>query len=404
MSDHHAKAIFTADDSSMSAVMDRMGKKLEHLEHSFHGFHHVAEKALELTGVALLLEHGFEAFHEVLEKGHGLEVLSAKTGASISDLVVLEAMFRRVGGGAEDAEKLIGKMQKSLAEGTGNHLLAQMGLDPEQLRKMNAVEAFEKIGKALMQIPNAGDRAAASMELLGKSGRSALAIFAMGHVDEMLANARQQAEIYDRSAGTFSLVHEKMSGIPDRLNTSWLILADRIAETLMPLLDQVNAALDRMNGSGGPVQAAAGVGGYLLSQLSDPNGDALGEAFNLLYTGADNFVTRLFGGDEAVDPLGFGERAAAWQKAQEEQAEAAKHHGGHGEGDDSFFDFGKGAMGNLTALGAVGGNWGGGAVDPWLDEARTHTRLLETIAANTGHGHAPAAEGHGAPHTPAYAH
>ena len=54
---NHAKAIFEADDSKMQSVMDGMDKKLEHLEHRFHRFGEVAEKALELTGITLLLEH-----------------------------------------------------------------------------------------------------------------------------------------------------------------------------------------------------------------------------------------------------------------------------------------------------------------------------------------------------------
>ncbi len=402
-----AKAIFDADDSRMDAVMTRMDKKLQRLESTFHKFGNVAEKALAMAGATWVAAKGWEAFNEVLEKGHHLENLSAMTGAAVGDLYVLEKMFKKAGGSAEDAGDLIGHMQKTLAAGSAGNILEQMGLDPEHLRHAAAPEAFLEIGEAIRKIPNAADRAAVSMEVFGKKGRETLAIFADGHAVEMFENSRQSADIYERSAGVFSEIHERMAAVAGRLDTSWLILADRLSAVVLPLLDKVTNALAKWNQNGFVAAAGDTAAVYGEAALQGRLGELAGASLDKQATDIlPNWINKIFDHVPFMDTQ--AEKTAKFDKIfdslygdlKERDAKQREQFKG-GTDDGSLFDFSGAANAGITTLGRIGGNWGGGGGgDPLIDEARAHTRILQTISdklpdAKGGGNYSSAASGGG---------
>ena len=192
-----------------------------------------------------------ETFKGVLEMGGKLNDLSDQTGIAAGKLVVLQRAFGNTGLEADDLGKLVNKMQKFI-EGAGDagsasaDKLAKIGLTTEQLKAMSPDEQFQTIGKAIAAISDPTEKAAASMEIFGKSGGKTLALF--NHLDEEMANAKLEvgsfAKVMDGSAGSFDNIDDSLKEIGNKtLEFAAGIMADAMPalKTLTEYLKNVDA-------------------------------------------------------------------------------------------------------------------------------------------------------------------
>ena len=162
------------------------------------------------------LAHGVEA---VLEVGASLSRLSARTGATSRELVVIGEVFRQAGMDAGGVGPALNKMQKALTgvnergEPT-NKTFAKLGLNMEALQKAGPVQAFQMIGKAINGLESPAQKAAAAMAIFGRSGGELLTVF--NNSDAFTAAAQTlggQADILGKNADAFREVAEKFGSI-----------------------------------------------------------------------------------------------------------------------------------------------------------------------------------------------
>jgi len=124
--------------------------------------------------------------------GSALADMSARTGVAGSALAELGFAAEQTGASLEDVESGIRKMQKTLeaAKEPGSEAakaIKELGLSLDELKNLSPDKQLQAIGEKLSLIEDPGERAAKTMELLGKSGTKLTPMLAN------LANLRAEA-------------------------------------------------------------------------------------------------------------------------------------------------------------------------------------------------------------------
>ncbi len=159
------------------------------------------------------------AFRSSLDLGSELTHLSAETGVTVSDLLVLRQAFQDCGVPASALSTSVAYMNRALSgvSETGQRtegVFAALGLDLGALRKMSPADAFETIGRAIGSLGNAADRSAAAVAIFGRSGSALNRVFsnpnairqardALGSMPAIMSLNASTAEAWQTSMGRF---------------------------------------------------------------------------------------------------------------------------------------------------------------------------------------------------------
>jgi hypothetical protein len=135
-----------------------------------------------LAAAGAVLVTQFAQVKAALDLGGHLSDISANTGQSISDLVVLRQAYANAGAGAESVAPSLALLAKALTgvneEGKPTtDVFENIGVSIQSLRAMSAIEQLTTLGAAIRAMPNPSDRARAAMDLFGRSGSKMLALF-----------------------------------------------------------------------------------------------------------------------------------------------------------------------------------------------------------------------------------
>jgi len=194
--------------------------------------------AAALAGTALGLKNAFDLGGELTD-------LSAQIGSSAGKAQILRQAFENAGLGADGVQMSVNKMQKALAEAAGggqsSGAFKELGLDVAALMAMDPADAFRAVGDAVTKIDDPSKRAAASMEIFGKSGGKLLSLFgdsgALAFAAEQLGS---QSEILDKSAGDFDRASDILGGAFRKVQGFFVGMGSKLVDALMPVLDQFN--------------------------------------------------------------------------------------------------------------------------------------------------------------------
>ena len=181
--------------------------------------------------------------------GDQLDKMSARTGMSVESLSELGYAAQLSGAGLEDVETGVRNMQRTIAGAAAGsesaaEALAAVGLSAEQLMALSPDQQFMVIGKRLNEIRDPAQRAAAAMEVFGRSGTTLLPMM------EGLAEARAEAKRLGvvmstedaRAAATFN----------DALARMWASLRSlmvTVGAALSPLLTEIADKIVSLVGS-----------------------------------------------------------------------------------------------------------------------------------------------------------
>jgi hypothetical protein len=178
-----------------------------------------------------------------LDLGGALSDLSTRTGVAAGELRILQEAFARNGLSAEKVGPSINKMQRALVEagdGTGPAAEAfkMLGISVDGLRGMDASSQFSAIGQAINSIPDPAGRAAAAMQIFGKSGGEMLTLFAnSGAMNEAARSVGDQADILTRNANLFDQASDILGSVATKMQGFFVGVADTLVPALMPLLE-----------------------------------------------------------------------------------------------------------------------------------------------------------------------
>ena len=117
------------------------------------------------------------AFRGIVDQLDALNDAADATGSSIENISGLEDVAKRTGGSLEDVTSILVKFNGVLKEADGKNGVSQalkaIGLDANDLRKMDPAEALQKTAEALAGYADDGNKARLVQVLLGKSVKEA---------------------------------------------------------------------------------------------------------------------------------------------------------------------------------------------------------------------------------------
>ncbi len=151
--------------------------------------------------------------------------MSARTGASVEALSELGYAAEMSGADLETLETGLRKMQKTIGEAasgskSAEDALAGLGLTLADLKDLSPEDQFVRVSAALAGIENPTQRAAAAMEVFGRSGTRLLPMMADGveGLDAMRRKARELGLVMSREDAAAA------DALGDTLDSLWKVL------------------------------------------------------------------------------------------------------------------------------------------------------------------------------------
>jgi hypothetical protein len=290
------RAVFTASSSGLTSgvnsAVGAMGKMQASVDRLRGGMSMLtAINAAQLfgsvassvsNGVSSLVRYG-QAQAEVID---GQSKLAARLGMTYGEFSGLALAGDLAGVSAETVAKAATKADIAFAKAAGGSKTAQaafsnLGLSMDDLGQMSAADRFSAISEAIAGLPTEAQRAAAAVQVFGKSGVDLLPMFAGGA--EGIRQAREQAEKFGLALTTaqgqdveamndsITLAAKAMEGIVNQVVAYLSPAVQAVADTFTGMIESAGGAnLGKMIGDGimQAVRFMATIGDWLIGQFS----------------------------------------------------------------------------------------------------------------------------------------
>lgn len=185
----------------------------------------------------------FAAAKSFANAGDGLDEMSARTGASVESLSALLYVMKLNGASADDMEKGIRNMQRTLvAAGAGSgeavgHLRA-LGLTFAELQGLAPDEQLKVIADRFGGLADEGQRTAVAMGLFGKAGTTLIPTLDLGArgIDALMQKARDLGLVM---SGPEAKAASEFNDSLDTLQGSAMGLVRTLGSALVPVFQSV---------------------------------------------------------------------------------------------------------------------------------------------------------------------
>ena len=360
-------AVFTASTSGLTAGVKAAGSSFRGLQSDTKGlesamrtlvainatqlFASVASSAL--SSVRSLVSFG-QAQAEVVDNA---SKLAARLGMTYGEFAGLSLAADLAGVSMDTIGAASQKAEIAFAKAAGGSKIATaafagLGLSVEQLNGMSAADRFDAIASAIAALPTEAQRAAAAVQIFGKSGSQLLPLFAGGA--EGIAAARAEAERLgltltnaqgqnvEAMNDSFTMVAKSIQGVVQQVVAYLAPAITAISEQFTTLVGDIGGAnIGQAIGAGilAGARFLAGIGDYLianfgstfsyLSQVGQQWG-AVGDLMNR----TASFLSGVFNGAQA----GLGMIILGFSGAFEGLATIAKEIGSYLGFDTSTLD------------------------------------------------------------------
>ena len=197
--------------------------------------------------------------------------MSARTGQSVRDLVVLERAYKNAGLSSEALAQSVGLLQRALngrneEGGKTGEVFKKLGLSVETLKRQDFASQLQSISTAISRLPSPVERTAAAMGLFGRSGAQMLQVLGDGNaLRQAESEAGRLADKLQRNAERFDAIGDRLSIVKTRMDEMWLTAAER----LIPALERASSLLNGMNLSvvGAVLPEAMSIGGTIAAAV-----------------------------------------------------------------------------------------------------------------------------------------
>lgn len=191
-----------------------------------------------------------QGFRDALDLGGKLSDLSAQTGESAGNLLLLQRAFDNTGSTAENVGPALAKLNKSIfgADEESQKAVAafgRMGIAMDEMKGKTPTEQLALVASGIQSIEDPAARAATAMDVFGKSGYQLLPL--LTNFSAEMADARDtvgsMAEIMNRRAGVFDAVSDRFKAIYEKVRD----FAAGILDRALPAIDAITQALSRID-------------------------------------------------------------------------------------------------------------------------------------------------------------
>ena len=173
-------------------------------------------------GIALGVRYFMNFVRGGLEAADSMNKLGLRVGATTENLSALSLIARTADSSLGQLGKGLNKMNRYIAQvGAGNveamATFEDLGIKIKDMKGMDAVETFELLAKAIVDLPTVARRADAAMKVMGKSGSELL------NTMEALATEGLDAVI-ERAGQLGVLISSDIAGVSERIKDDMEIL------------------------------------------------------------------------------------------------------------------------------------------------------------------------------------
>jgi len=191
-------------------------------------------------------ENVMEGLAGAIERGASLEHLSKQTGESASELYQLQEGFRAVGLSTDEVGSSIFRMQKALGgvneygEDTRS-IFYRMGLDINQLKRLDVPQQFAAISRALGQLNSSGAANAAST-IFGREGAQNMVLLSRStsEFSQALSDSAHEAQVFGENAASFEHLQISLDQFKMKTQTLFAGMAAGAAPAIQAVVDMLN--------------------------------------------------------------------------------------------------------------------------------------------------------------------
>jgi hypothetical protein len=203
-----------------------------------------------VNGVFSAAQKVVDGFSAALDLGGTLSDLSASTGETAGNLLLLQRAFDNTGAGADKVGPALAKLQNNIfgaGEGSKEAVAAfgRMGISMEELAGKTPTQQLALVASGLTSIEDPTKRAATAIDIFGKSGAELLPLLTnfSGEMNEARATVGSMADIMDRRANVFDAVGDRFLIIQQKVRD----FAAGILDKALPAIDAITSALSRID-------------------------------------------------------------------------------------------------------------------------------------------------------------
>ena len=259
---------FSATDAGFTSTVSKVKTSVKSMDDS------VAKTSKSVTssfgdmvkaGAALALGFGaiklaanaiagtLDTFKEALDLGGTMKDLSARTGETAGNLMLLNRAFDNSGVGADKVGTSINKLQKFMddaAQGSEKNttVLARLGLTMADMAGKTPTEQMAMLAEKLNGVSDNGEKSALAMGIFGKAGGQLLPLLAdfSGELKTAQDQLGSMPGVMDRNAGAFDNISDNIKVAKGK----FLEFAAGLLESIAPALELATDLLTRFDAAG----------------------------------------------------------------------------------------------------------------------------------------------------------
>lgn len=233
----NAKSFTSAVDKGLKenqSSFDSFGRGVQGINSKLEGMTRI------LVGIGII-----EFTRSLLESANQLKDMAGALDVTIAGIMGMGAAAAQSGSGLEGVSKMLFKMENAAgqaADGSAKMIdtFASVGVSMTDLQKMGPEEVFNRVAKALGEIPNQATRARIATELFGRGAHT----FDFKEYSEKIKQTSVAFLEFEES-------QKKAADISERMKLQVLLVTTQFTQLLTPILDllkptdDMGAAMDR---------------------------------------------------------------------------------------------------------------------------------------------------------------
>lgn len=179
------------------------------------------------------------AFRGIVDQLDALNDAADATGSSIENISGLEDVAKRTGGSLEDVTSILVKFNSVLKEADGKNGVSQalkaIGLDANELRKIDPAEALQKTAEALAGYADDGNKARLVQVLFGKSVKEAAPF-----LKDLAEQGRLNVKVTAEQAAEAEKFNKQLATLQTNINGTARAIVSDMLPALNKLMERAN--------------------------------------------------------------------------------------------------------------------------------------------------------------------
>lgn len=248
-------AVFTASTSGLTSGINRASSSMKSLEASAKSLRSGMNTLVAIQGAQLfgsIASSASQAVGSLIRMGaaeaeviDSTSKLAERLGFTYGELAGLGLAGELAGVSLDTIGKAATKLDVAFVKAqngskVASAAFANLGLNVEQLAGLSAAERFEAISSAIAGLPTEANRAAAAVQLFGKSGAELLPLFNSGA--NAISDARREAQQFGLAIGNAQA--KGVEAMNDALTSAFQAVRGVIVQVVTQLAPYVKAVAD----------------------------------------------------------------------------------------------------------------------------------------------------------------